>query len=104
MILDPFYFGGCNSSCDAFALGAPVVTLPGFLLPGRFTLGLYREMGIEGAVARSPEEYVELALRIAGSRGELSAAILGKKDVLFERPDCGKALGAALLRIAEGKR
>jgi protein O-GlcNAc transferase len=104
VILDPFYFGGCNSSCDAFALGAPVVTLPGFLLPGRFTLGLYREMGIEGAVARSPEEYVELALRIAGSRDELSAAILGKKDVLFERPDCGKSLGAALLRIAEGKR
>jgi predicted O-linked N-acetylglucosamine transferase (SPINDLY family) len=104
VILDPFYFGGCNSSCDAFALGAPVVTLPGFLLPGRFTLGLYREMGIEGAVARSPEEYVELALRIAESRDQLSAAILGKKGVLFDRPDCGKALGAALLRIAEEKR
>lgn len=104
VILDPFYFGGCNSSCDAFALGAPVVTLPGFLLPGRFTLGLYREMGIEGAVARSPEEYVELALAIAGSRDELSGKIESQSAVLFDRPDCGRALGAALLRIAEEKR
>ncbi len=104
VILDPFHFGGCNSSCDAFALGAPVVTLPGFLLPGRFTLGLYREMGIEGAVARSPEEYVELALRIAASPDELSRKIESRSALLFDRPDCGRALGAALLRIAEEKR
>jgi predicted O-linked N-acetylglucosamine transferase (SPINDLY family) len=104
VILDPFYFGGCNSSCDAFALGAPVVTLPGFLLPGRFTLALYREMGIDGAVARSPEEYVELALGIARSRDELARRIEKRHPVLFERPDCGRALGAALLEIAEKGR
>lgn len=104
VVLDPFYFGGCNSSCDAFALAAPVVTLPGFLLPGRFTLGLYREMGIDGAVARSPQEYVELALAVANSREELAAKIERRNSVLFDRPDCGRALGAALLEIAERSR
>jgi predicted O-linked N-acetylglucosamine transferase (SPINDLY family) len=98
-VLDPFYFGGWNSSCDAFALGVPIATLPGFLLPGRYTLGLYREMGLEGAIARSPEEYVDIALRLARDeayREEISA----RSARLFDRPDCGRALGAALWEIA----
>jgi len=107
VVLDPFYFSGCNSTCDAFALGAPVVTLPGFLLPGRFTLGLYEEMGVEGCIARSPEEFVEIALRLGKDRGfreGIVKRISENSARLFERPDCGQALGAALLRIAEESR
>jgi protein O-GlcNAc transferase len=107
VVLDPFYFSGCNSSCDAFALGAPVVTLPGFLLPGRFTLGLYEEMGVEGCVARSPEEFVEIALRVGNDRSfreGMVKRISESSARLFDRPDCGRELGAALLRIAEESR
>lgn len=104
VVLDPFHFGGCNSSCDAFALGIPVVTLPGFLLPGRFTLGLYGEMGVEGAIASSPEAYAHLAWQIAREPDALRTAISRNSDRLFERPDCGRALGEALLRIAEERR
>jgi protein O-GlcNAc transferase len=107
VVLDPFYFSGCNSSCDAFALGAPVVTLPGFLLPGRFTLGLYEEMGVEGCVARSPEEFVEIALRVGNDRSfreGMVERISESSARLFDRPDCGRELGAALLRIAEESR
>ena len=107
VVLDPFYFGGCNSSCDTFALGAPIVTLPGFLLPGRFTLGLYKEMNIEECVARSPDEFVDIALRLGHDpayREEISRRISKNAERLFDRPDCGRALGAALLRIAEERR
>lgn len=103
VVLDPFYFGGWNSSCDAFALGVPIATLPGFLLPGRYTLGLYREMGIEGAIARSPGEYVDIALRLARDDA-LREQISGRSERLFDRPDCGRALGAALREIAEKSR
>jgi predicted O-linked N-acetylglucosamine transferase (SPINDLY family) len=103
VVLDPFYFGGWNSSCDALALGVPVVTLPGFLLPGRYTMGLYREMEIEGCIARSPADYVEIALRLAGDDG-LRMEIRERSERLFDRPDCARALGAALWEIAEKAR
>src|SRR5207247_4319019 len=64
IVLDPFHFGGCNSSCDALSLGVPVVTLPGSQLPGRFTLGLYEEIDLDCCVACSAVVYLVLALRI----------------------------------------
>jgi predicted O-linked N-acetylglucosamine transferase (SPINDLY family) len=107
VILDPFYFGGCNSSCEALALGVPVVTLPAFQLPGRFTLGLYKEIGVEDCIAGSPEQYAEIAVRLARQpdyRRSVSERISARCGQLFDRPDTGVALGEALLRIAETAR
>ncbi len=88
--LDPLYFGGCNSSCEAMALGVPVVTLPGSHLYGRFTGALYREMRLAECVAHSVEDYVERTLRIGREpelRRSISAEILGRCEVLFGRRD-----------------
>src|SRR5262245_10544388 len=107
VVFDPFYFAACNSSIDAFAIGLPIATRPGFLLPGRFTLGLYEEMQIEGCVARTQEEYVEIAQRLATEsdyRVELLEKIGERAGRLFDRPDCGIALGDALWKIAEESR
>lgn len=107
VVLDTFYFGGCNSSCDAFALSAPVATLPGFLLPGRFTLGLYEELGVTDCIARTPAEFVDIALKLGKERDFRDAVMRGiakNADRLFDRPDCGVALGEALLQIAEESR
>lgn len=103
VIIDPFHFGGCNTSCEALALGVPIVTLPAFQLPGRFTLGLYRELGLDACIARSAGDFVDLAVRVgtdADYRRSLSAEISQRCEQLFERPDVGRALGDALLRIA----
>jgi predicted O-linked N-acetylglucosamine transferase (SPINDLY family) len=103
LVLDPFHFGGCNSSCDALSLGVPVVTLPGSQLPGRFTLGLYQEIGLDTCVARSADEYVEIALRLgrdAEHRRSVSEQISARCARLFDRPDAALALGEELLRIA----
>jgi predicted O-linked N-acetylglucosamine transferase (SPINDLY family) len=92
--LDPMYFGGCNSSIDAFALGVPVVTLPGDHLYGRFTLGLYREMGLGDCVASTPAEYVDIAHRLASNadlRESASQAIRERSGVLYERTDITSA-------------
>jgi len=103
VVLDPFHFGGCNSSCDALSLGVPVVTLPGSQLPGRFTLGLYREIDLDSCIAGSAEEYVEIALRLgrdAEYRKSVSEQILARCGRLFDRPDAAVALGEELVRIA----
>ncbi|HEY6864453.1 MAG TPA: hypothetical protein VI319_11195 [Burkholderiales bacterium] len=107
VILDPFYFGGCNSSCEALALGAPVVTLPSGQLPGRFTLGLYREIEMDELVADSPARYVDIAVRLACEpdwRRDVSERIAARSARLFDRPDTGAALGDALLAMAETAR
>jgi predicted O-linked N-acetylglucosamine transferase (SPINDLY family) len=104
VILDPFHFGGCNSSCDALSLGVPIVTLPGAQLPGRFTLGLYREMGLESCIADSPNQFVDIVVRLGRDtdyRKSVSEQISARCERLFDRPDTGVALGEELLRIAE---
>jgi len=104
LIIDPFHFGGCNTSCEALGLGVPIVTLPAAQLPGRFTLGLYREMALDDCIARSPAEFVELAVRLGTQpdyRRSVSARILERCERLFERSDAGAALGAELLRLAD---
>jgi len=104
VVLDPFHFGGCNSTCEALALGVPVVTLPGTWLAGRFTAALYAEMDLGECTASSPQDYVERALRLAcdaDRRRQVSASILERNDRLFQRPDAARALGEALLEIVE---
>lgn len=102
VVLDPFHFGGNNSSCEALSLGIPVVTLPAFQLRGRFTLGLYKEIGIDFCIARSAAEYVDIALKLGRDeeyRRWASEQISARSARLFDRPDAGLALGDELLRI-----
>jgi predicted O-linked N-acetylglucosamine transferase (SPINDLY family) len=103
VVLDTFPFGGCNSTAEALALGVPVVTLPAPYLKGRYSLALYRELGIESCIAATPEQYIDIALRLANereARQSLSREIVHANDRLFDRPDAGLALGEALLGLA----
>ena len=84
-----------------------VVTRPGSQLPGRLTLGLYREIALDCCIARSADEYVEIALRLgrdAEYRKSVSEQISARCARLFDRPDAGLALGEELLRIAAAAR
>ena len=64
--LDPFPFGGCNTSYDAFDYNIPVITLPSTYLHGRFTLGLYKKMGLEDCecIVKNIDEYSQIASQI----------------------------------------
>jgi protein O-GlcNAc transferase len=107
VVLDPFHFGGNNSTCEALSLGIPVVTLPAFQLRGRFTLGLYRELGLDSCIARSAEEFVSIAVRLGtdpGYRRQVSEQIAARCARLFDRPDAAFALGDELVRLAEAAR
>jgi predicted O-linked N-acetylglucosamine transferase (SPINDLY family) len=85
----------------------PVVTLPSFQLPGRFTMGLYREMGIDACIAQSEEDFVARAVRFGTEpdhRRAVSAQILERAPALFDRPDTGRILGDELFCLAEAAR
>lgn len=84
--LDTFYFGGGTSSLDMLSAGTPVVTWPQELLKGRITHSLYMTMGMEGLSAKSAEQYVDTALRVANDREwqmALTTEIEAKRGVLF---------------------
>lgn len=86
VLLDPFHFGGMNTSYDPLALGKVVVTLPSEYHRGRYTLGCYRAMGLDAAVANTPADYIDRAVRIAGDpdyRRELEEQIRRRGSVLF---------------------
>jgi len=107
VVIDSFHFGGCNTSAEALSLGVPIVTLPAFQLPGRFTLGLYRELGIDSCIAADEAGFVDLAVRVASEpdfRRTVSAQISERAGALFDRPDTGRVLGEELLRLVSSAR
>ncbi|MBN2473352.1 MAG: tetratricopeptide repeat protein [Pirellulales bacterium] len=87
VLLDPLYFGGVNTTYDAFSLNRPIVTLPSAFHRGRYTLGCYRKMGIADCVATDPEDYVQKAVQLATDatyRAEVEQRIGRASAVLFE--------------------
>jgi predicted O-linked N-acetylglucosamine transferase (SPINDLY family) len=87
VMLDPLHFGGGNTSYEALALGVPVVTLPSRFLRGRITLAQYRSMHLTDCVVASPQEYVDLAVRLgtdSGFRRTVCKNILRASEKLYE--------------------
>ena len=88
-VLDPPHFSGGVTSFDAFAMGAPVVALPGRFFRGRQTWALYRRMEIDDCIARDGDHYVEIALRLAadaGFRGDVCRRIEERNHLIFDDP------------------
>ncbi|MEZ0372516.1 MAG: tetratricopeptide repeat protein [Candidatus Sericytochromatia bacterium] len=102
VMLESFPFGSVNTLMAAFAVGTPVVTLPGNYLRGRYCLGMYRQMGIAGPVAATPEEYARLALDLAHdehARQNLSREIRQAHSLLFANRAVGDEFRQLLLKL-----
>jgi predicted O-linked N-acetylglucosamine transferase (SPINDLY family) len=102
VMLDTLHFNGQNTNLEAFAMGVPVVTLPGRLQRERHTYGMYRAMGFIELVASNADEYVQLALKVAGDAGyrrQCSARIAESCGVLFENRDFVRNCAAAFRRM-----
>ncbi|MEX0676316.1 MAG: tetratricopeptide repeat protein [Pirellulales bacterium] len=70
--LDPFPFNGHTTTCDAVWLGVPVVMLLGRMYAQRFGASVLANVGLGDLVARSVDEYVELAVGLAGDLDRLA--------------------------------
>lgn len=98
--LDPFPFSGCATSCDALAMGVPVVTLEGDAPVGRQTASLLAAAGRSEWIARDHDEYVRIASILASDvaavrrwRTELPSLARG---AFGDVPRHARALSAAL--------
>jgi predicted O-linked N-acetylglucosamine transferase (SPINDLY family) len=69
--LDPFPFNGSTATFEALCMGVPVVTLLGRTLMGRWTASMLNKVDLTECIARSPDDYVEIATRLAAEQGRL---------------------------------
>jgi predicted O-linked N-acetylglucosamine transferase (SPINDLY family) len=62
--LDAHPFGGYNTAVDLLTMRKPVVTLEGNRFYNRSTGYLLRRVGLEELIADTPEQYIELGVRM----------------------------------------
>ena len=77
VILDPFHFGGGNTTYEALSVGTPVVTRPSRFMRGRVTQGCYARMGFTDCVVPTLDAYVDLAVRL-GTDPDYRRSIVAK--------------------------
>ncbi|MFI5351882.1 MAG: tetratricopeptide repeat protein [Candidatus Binatales bacterium] len=103
-VLDPFHWGGGNTTIEALAAGIPAPTLPAPYLRGRLTLGFYRKMGIPELIASNAQEFVELNYRIANDpdfRAAMKARIEERLPQLYGNMEAIRELERFFLRAVE---
>ena len=98
--LDTFPYNGHTTSLDAFWMGVPVVTLVGSTVVGRAGLCQAMNLGLPELVARSPDEYVHIAVKLAEDRRRLSDLRAGLRarmeaSPLMDAPRFARNLEAA---------
>ena len=98
--LDPFPFGGATTSCEALAMGVPVITLPGDRLASRQTFGFLHFMGHGDLAATSPEDYVARAVSLAGDPRRLKELRHKLRPAMEAAPFCDGPKFTATLEAA----
>jgi len=70
--LDPSPYSGTTTTCEALWMGAPVLTLPGEMPASRVGLSILWSVGLAELAASSEEDYVRLAVELAGDLPRLA--------------------------------
>lgn len=73
LMLDTFWYNAHTSASDALWAGVPLVTRLGQGFPARVAASVLQAARLPQLVSRGPEEYVELAVRLASRPAELAA-------------------------------
>jgi len=90
--LDPFPFNGHTTTCDCLWMGVPVVSLVGKTAAGRAGVSVLTNMGLEELLAETPEQYVKVAIDLAGDLPRLAKLRAGlrprmqKSGLMDSRP------------------
>jgi predicted O-linked N-acetylglucosamine transferase (SPINDLY family) len=95
IFLDSFGWSGGITTKDAIACSLPIVTYPGKMMRARQSYGMLQMIGVTETIAKTEEEYIEIAVRL-GLSHEWRQAVRGKmeenKHRLFNDKECIKSL------------
>lgn len=99
--LDPFPYNGVTTTCEALAMGVPVIALRGTTPAGRVAASLIGRVGCPDLVADTIAAYVRRAVVLAGDRTALATYRASLRDRMRRSPvgdptAVASALAAAL--------
>jgi len=86
--LDPFPFSGSVTTCEALWMGVPVVTCPGETFASRHSLSHLSNVGLTETIARDFDEYVDLAVSLAGDLRRLTTLRAALRQQMAASPLC----------------
>ena len=84
--LDHYPYNGVTTTCETLYAGVPVVSLQGRHCVSRSGLSILRSVGLGELVASTPEQYVRIALDLAGSLPRLERLRAELRDRLERSP------------------
>ena len=101
--LDPFPYGGGLTTCEALWMGVPVITCPGETFAGRHSLSHLSNVGLTETIAGNLDEYVALAVSLAGDLERLAGMRAGLRQRMADSPLCdGKRFAENFVQLLRG--
>jgi len=86
--LDPWPYSGGLTTCEAMAMGVPVVTLPGPTFAGRHSASHLVNAGMPELVAASWEQYINIAVGLTNDLASLGVIRQHLREILLASPVC----------------
>lgn len=111
--LDPWPYSGGLTTCEAMAMGVPVVTLPGPTFAGRHSASHLVNAGLQELVASDWEQYINITVGMTKDLDSLDIIRSNLRDILLASPVCdgqlfaknfSDAMRAVWQRYCEGKQ
>gem|GEM_PF-3504595 len=111
--LDPWPYSGGLTTCEALAMGVPVVTLPGPTFAGRHSASHLVNAGLQELVATDWENYINITVGLTKDLESLSVIRTNLRNILLDSPVCDgqrfakhftDAMRAVWQRYCEGKQ
>ncbi len=100
--LDTFPFSGSTTTCEALWMGVPVITCPGETFASRHSLSHLSNVGLGETIARDLDDYVALAVAMAGDLPRLAALRASLRNRMAASPLCdGQRFAANLMSILQ---
>ena len=100
LALDPLPYNGGLTTCEALWMGVPVLTCPGETFASRHSLSHLSSVGLTETIARTLDEYVELAVTLAYDLPRLASLRAGLRERMAASPLCdGKCFAANLMHV-----
>jgi protein O-GlcNAc transferase len=107
VFLDSVGFSGFNTAIQAVECGLPIVTHEGRFMRGRLASGILHRMELSDLVAKSEDEYIDLAVKLAGNadyRQSVSVRMTQSRAKLYNDIEPIRALEAFLEKAVQKTR
>jgi len=104
VFLDSFDWTGGNSTLEAIGCNLPIVTCPSEFMRGRHSYGILHRLGVTETIAKDPQDYIELAVKLAQNpawRQSIIKRMQHRLGDLYDDRVCVQGLEAFYRQVVE---